>query len=79
MIISSGCAGREADGSVGGGVRQAARPLGDLCDVQCFRGGLVFEAHGLYASLTSRLESNQEEKKKCGVGLHSQAIPNPHP
>jgi len=36
------------------------------CGVQRFRGGLVFKAHRLSVSLTSRLESNKEEEK-CGV------------
>ena len=30
-----------------------------------FRGGLVFEAHRLCASLDSRLESNNKEEKRC--------------
>jgi len=32
-------------------------------DVQRFRGGLVFKAHRLCASLNSRLASNKEEDK----------------
>jgi len=36
--------------------RSAAR------NVQRFRGGLVFKAHGLCVSLNSRLESNKEEE-----------------
>ena len=36
-------------------------------NVQRFRGGLVFKAHRLCASLNSRLESDQEEDKK-GAG-----------
>ena len=33
-------------------------------NVQWFRGGLVFEAHRLFVSLNSRLESNQEEEEE---------------
>jgi len=36
-------------------------------DVQRFRGGLVFKAHRLCVSLNSRLESNNEEKKRQGM------------
>jgi len=36
-------------------------------NVQRFRGGLVFKAHRLCASLNSRLESNKEEEKNKGV------------
>ena len=32
-------------------------------DVQRFRGGLVFKAHRLCASLNSRLESNNKEEE----------------
>jgi len=32
--------------------------------VQRFRGGLVFKAHRLCASLNSRLESNKEEEEE---------------
>ena len=35
--------------------------------MQRFRGGLEFQAHRLCVSLNSRLESNQEEKKKGEV------------
>ena len=35
-------------------------------NVQRFRGGLVFKVHRLCVSLTSRLESNEEEKKGGG-------------
>ena len=39
-------------------------------NVQQFRGGLVFMAQRLCASLSSRLESKKEEKKN---------LPSPHP
>jgi len=38
-------------------------------NVQRFRGGLVFKAHGLCVSLNYRLESNKEEEEKPGVLL----------
>ena len=34
---------------------------------QRFRGGLVFKAHRLCVSLNSRLESNNEEKKRSST------------
>ena len=34
-----------------------------------FRGGLVFKAHRLFVSLSSRLESNQEEEETTVKGL----------
>ena len=39
-------------------------------NVQRFRGGLVFEAHGLCVSLNSRLESNKEEEETSRNDLH---------
>jgi len=35
----------------------------DRKEVKRFRGGLVFEAHRLFVSLNSRLESNKEEEE----------------
>ena len=37
-------------------------------NVQRFRGGLTFQAHGLCVSLNYRLESNQEEEEE-GLGV----------
>jgi len=38
-------------------------------NVKRFRGGLVVKAHKLFVSLSSRLESNQEEEEDLGHGL----------
>jgi len=38
-------------------------------NVQRFRGGLVFKAHGLCVSLNSRLESDKEEEKKNSANI----------
>jgi len=37
-------------------------------NVERFRGGLVFKAHRRFASLTSRLESNKEERRASAQG-----------
>ena len=37
-------------------------------NVQRFRGGLVFKAHRLCVSLNSRLERNEEEKRRLRSG-----------
>jgi len=47
-------------------------------NVQRFRGGLVFKAHGLYVSLNSRLESN-EERERPGGGADAGAPSDPPP
>ena len=47
-------------------------------NVQRFRGGLVFKAHGLCVSLNSRLESNkdEEEEEEDGSALARQQTPS---
>ena len=39
--------------------------------MQRFRGGLVFKAHGLCVSLSSRLESNKEEEREPRIKTFS--------
>jgi len=50
----------------------------EAINMQRFRGGLVFKAHGLCVSLNSRLESNKEEKDEATRLEHQEVHPRQH-